>query len=89
MKKELYGILLFFSIVLTAVSLFSYHAADPCVSNNFFSVPDNIHNAFGLLGAHFAGFFIFLFGLGAFWIPFVLGLGSVWLLKERDRKSVV
>ncbi|WP_457553856.1 DNA translocase FtsK [Desulfobacula sp.] len=88
MKKELYGLVLFFSIVLTSVSLFSYHASDPCVANHFFSIPDNIHNAFGLLGAHFAGFFIFLFGLGAFWIPVVLGVASVWLLKGRSVKII-
>ncbi|MBC8438847.1 MAG: DNA translocase FtsK 4TM domain-containing protein [Deltaproteobacteria bacterium] len=89
MKKELYGILLFFSIVLTSVSFFSYNVADPCVGNNFFIIPDNIHNAFGLLGAHFAGFFIFLFGLGAFWIPLVLGFVSVWLLKGRSVKIIL
>ena len=89
MKKELYGILLFFSIVLTSVSFFSYNVADPCVGNNFFIIPDNIHNAFGLLGAHFAGFFIFLFGLGAFWIPLVLGFSSVWLLKGRSVKIIL
>jgi len=89
MKKELYGILLFFSIVLTSVSLFSYNAADPCVSNHFFNVPANINNACGLLGGHFAGFFIFLFGLGAFWIPFVLIFCSVWLLKGRSIKIIL
>jgi DNA segregation ATPase FtsK/SpoIIIE, S-DNA-T family len=89
MKKELYGILLFFSIVLTSVSLFSYHASDPCVANNFFNIPDNIHNAFGLLGAHLAGFFIFLFGMGAFWIPLILCLISVWLLKGRSVKIIL
>jgi S-DNA-T family DNA segregation ATPase FtsK/SpoIIIE len=88
MKKELYGILFFFLIVLTAVSLFSYHVSDPCVGNDFFTIPDNIHNSFGLLGAHLAGFFIFLFGLGAFWIPVVLGLISVWLLKGRSLKII-
>ena len=88
MKKELYGILLFFLIVLTGVSLFSYHVSDPCVGNHFFTVPRHIHNAFGLLGAHLAGFFIFLFGMGAFWIPVVLGFISVWLLKERSLKII-
>ena len=88
MKKELYGILLFFLIVLTAVSLFSYHISDPCVGNDFFTIPDNIHNAFGLLGAHLSGFFIFLFGLGAFWIPVILGFISVWLLKARSLKII-
>jgi len=88
MKKELYGILLFFLIVLTAVSLFSYHISDPCVGNDFFIIPDNIHNAFGLLGAHLSGFFIYLFGLGAFWIPVILGFISVWLLKGREIKII-
>ena len=88
MKKELYGILFFFLIVLTSVSLFSYHVSDPCVGNQFFTIPDHIHNAFGLLGAHFAGFFIFLFGLGAFWIPVILGFISVWLLKGRAVKII-
>ena len=88
MKKELYGILLFFLIVLTAVSLFSYHISDPCVGNDFFTIPDNIHNAFGLVGAHLSGFFIFLFGLGAFWIPVILGFISVWLLKGRSLKII-
>ncbi|MBU1341371.1 MAG: DNA translocase FtsK 4TM domain-containing protein [Proteobacteria bacterium] len=88
MKKELSGILFFFLIVLTAVSLFSYHVSDPCVGNHFFKIPDNIHNSFGLLGAHLAGFFIFVFGLGAFWIPVILGLISVWLLKGRSVKII-
>jgi len=88
MKKELYGILLFFSIVLTSISLFSYHVSDPCVANNFFIIPDNIHNAFGLLGAHIAGFFIFLFGLGAFLIPAVLCIMGAWLLKGRSARII-
>lgn len=88
MKKELYGIFLFFLIVLTAVSLFSYHVSDPCVGNNFFDIPDHIHNAFGLLGSHLAGFFVFLFGLGAFWIPVVLGLISAWLLKGKPANII-
>ena len=88
MKKELICILLFFLIVLTCVSLFSYNIADPCVGNNFFTVPEQIHNAFGLFGAHFAGFFIFLFGMGAFWIPVVLGILSVWIIQARSFKII-
>ncbi|MFH2058292.1 MAG: DNA translocase FtsK 4TM domain-containing protein [Pseudomonadota bacterium] len=88
MKKELYGILLFFFILLTSVSLFSYHVADPCVGNHFFSIPGQIHNSFGLLGAHIAGFFVFLFGLGAFWVPVVLSAVSVWLLQGRAPKII-
>ncbi len=88
MKKELYGILLFFLIILTAVSLFSYHAADPCVGNNFTSVPATVHNLFGLVGAHVAGLFVYLFGIGALWIPLVLSLLSLWYLKEKSGKVI-
>ncbi|MFH2093071.1 MAG: DNA translocase FtsK 4TM domain-containing protein [Pseudomonadota bacterium] len=88
MKKELYGIFLFFSILLTAVSLFSYHVLDPRVGNHFFIIPEHIHNSFGLLGAHLAGLLIFLFGLGAFWVPVVLGAISVWLLQGRTPKII-
>jgi DNA segregation ATPase FtsK/SpoIIIE, S-DNA-T family len=88
MKKELYGILLLFAIILTAVSLFSYDAADPCVGPDFFTIPTTVHNLFGLVGAHVAGFFIYLFGVGALWVPLLLSLISVWLLKERSPKII-
>ncbi len=88
MKKEIYGILLFFFILLTSVSLFSYDAADPCVGHGFFTIPDQIYNSFGLLGAHIGGFFVFLFGLGAFWVPVILSAVSVWLLQERKPKII-
>lgn len=88
MKKELYGILLFFLIILTAVSLFSYHAADPAVGNGFTRVPDTVHNLFGLVGAHVAGLFVYLFGIGALWIPLILSLLSLWYLKEKARSII-
>ncbi len=88
MKKELVGILLFFLIVLSALSLFSYDAADPCVGNGFLRVPDIVHNNFGLIGAHVAGFFVYLFGLGAFFFPVILGLSSLWYLKARAKKII-
>jgi DNA segregation ATPase FtsK/SpoIIIE, S-DNA-T family len=88
MKKELYGMLLLFSIILTAVSLFSYHAADPCVGPDFFMIPKMVHNAFGLVGAHVAGFFIYLFGIGALWVPLILSLIGLWYLKERSSNII-
>ncbi|WP_022664174.1 DNA translocase FtsK [Desulfospira joergensenii] len=88
MKKELIGILLFFLIVLSALSLFSYDASDPCVGNGFFQVPDNTHNYFGLIGAHVAGLFVYLFGIGAFWMPVILALSSIWYLKARTPKII-
>lgn len=88
MRKELFGILLFFFILLTSVSLFTYHASDPCVGNDFFVVPDQVHNAFGLLGAHIAGFLVFLFGLGAYWVPVILCAVSFWLIQGRKIRII-
>ncbi len=88
MKKELTAIFLCFLIVLTAVSLYSYDAADPCVGNNALSLPDNVHNLFGLVGSHVAGLFVYLFGIGALWIPLILSLLGVWYLKGKGKKIV-
>ena len=88
MKKELYGIFLFFLIILTTVSLFSYHAADPCVGNNPLSLPSHVHNLFGLVGAHVAGFFVYLFGIGSLWIPLILALLSFWALNGKGGRII-
>ena len=88
MKKELYGIFLLFLIILTSVSLFSYHASDPCVGNHFFSLPDHVHNLFGLVGGHVAGLFIYLFGIGALWVPLILSLIGVWLLRKKSGRVI-
>ncbi len=89
MKKELVYILLFFLIVLSCVSLLSYNIADPSIGNDFFNIPEQIHNAFGLFGAHFAGAFVFLFGMGALWIPVILVFISVWIIKAKSLKIII
>ncbi len=88
MKKELYGIFLFFLIVFFSVSLFSFHNSDPCIGASFFNTPDQVHNLFGLAGSHAAGLFIWLFGLGAFWFPVLLALVSLFMLNEKSPKSI-
>ena len=88
MKKELNGILFLFLIVFISVSLLSYHNLDPSVGNHPFSLPDDVHNLFGIIGAHVAGFFVFLFGLGAFWIPVLLALAAAWYLKGRSGRII-
>ncbi|MEE4363143.1 MAG: DNA translocase FtsK 4TM domain-containing protein, partial [Desulfotignum sp.] len=88
MRKELTSLVLVFLIILTAVSLFSFHAQDPALGHDVFAVPDTIHNQFGLLGAHVAGFFIFLFGVGAFWVPVILALFTLWYVKEKSAKII-
>ena len=80
--------LLLFSIILTAVSLFSYDASDPCIGPDFFTIPEVVLNLFGLVGAHVAGFFIYLFGVGALWVPLILSLTGLWYFKERSSNII-
>lgn len=88
MKKELIAILFLFLVIFTAVSLFSYHASDLSMGKGFWSASKNVHNAFGFIGAHTAGLLIYLFGLGAFFVPAILGLSGFWLLKGRSRRII-
>ncbi len=89
MKKELIGIFFVFSFILVLLSLFSYSATDPSCCNNPFSTPKNIENLFGLLGAHIAGLFVFLFGLGAFWLPCLILLTALWYFKGKSLRVIV
>ena len=75
MRKEITGILLFFLVVFTLVSLLSYNPADPSINNA--KTAGDVHNMFGVLGAQIAGILIGLFGLGAFWFPILLLLISI------------
>jgi DNA segregation ATPase FtsK/SpoIIIE, S-DNA-T family len=86
MRKEIAGILLFFLVVLTLVSLLSYNPADPSIHNA--TATSHIHNLFGLIGSHLAGLLIGLFGLGAFWIPALLMLGSIHLFGRQPVKNI-
>jgi DNA segregation ATPase FtsK/SpoIIIE, S-DNA-T family len=88
MRKELTGLIFLFLVILSSISLFTYHKADPCVGNGFFTIPQNIHNAFGLVGAHTAGIFVFLFGIGAFFVPIILGILAVWIFRGKSLKAV-
>ncbi len=81
MRKEISGILVVFLVIFTLVSLVSYSPYDPSINNA--ADAGQIHNLFGIAGAHVAGLFIGLFGLGAFWIPFLLMLISVNLLSGK------
>lgn len=87
MRREISGIFLFFLVVLTFVSLFSFHPSDPSIHH--LTQPSSIKNLFGLVGAHLSGFIIGLFGIGAFWIPLLLFLASIHLLKNHGRKAVL
>ncbi len=89
MKKEIIGILLFFLVILTFVSLFSYSPADPSINNHVLLRVREIHNFFGLLGAFFAGTLIAGFGLGSFWLPVILLACSINYLQGRSQKIIL
>ena len=86
MRKEIIGILLFFLVVFTLISLVSYSPTDPSINN--VKAAGEIRNFFGVLGAHIAGLLIGLFGLGAFWIPVILLLLSIHILGAYPHKAL-
>ncbi len=87
MRKEIYGIILFFLVIFTLISLLSYSPADPSINNA--RAAGQIHNLFGVFGAHVAGMLIGLFGLGAFWIPILLLLASVHFFGNHPNKAMI
>ena len=87
MRKEIIGLSLFFLVIFSLISLLSYDPADPSIHNA--KAAGDIHNAFGLLGAHLAGFLIGLFGLGAFWIPAIFLLASIQFFRGRNGNEIV
>jgi S-DNA-T family DNA segregation ATPase FtsK/SpoIIIE len=87
MRKEIYGIILFFLVIFTLISLLSYSPADPSINNA--RAAGQIHNLFGIVGAHVAGFLIGLFGLGAFWIPILSLLASIHFFGNHPNKAMI
>lgn len=87
MRKEIFGVFLFFLVILTLLSLLSYSPADPSINNA--RAAGQVHNLFGLFGAHLSGILIGLFGLGAFWIPILLLLTSLHLFANNPGKAIV
>ena len=87
MRKEILGVILLFTLVFTAVSLLSYDPSDPCI--NYVRASGEVHNLFGLAGAHVAGFLISVFGLGAFWMPIVLLVITLHVFKGYSRPTIV
>jgi S-DNA-T family DNA segregation ATPase FtsK/SpoIIIE len=87
MRKEIYGIILFFLVIFTLVSLLSFSPADPSINNA--RSAGQIHNLFGIVGAHVSGMLIGLFGLGAFWIPILLLLASIHFFGNHPSKAMI
>ena len=87
MKKEIIGLGFLFLVVFTLISLLSYSDTDPSVFYNTGVIGD-VNNLFGIMGANLSGLLIGLFGLGAFWIPFLLLLASIFILIKTPAKPV-
>ena len=88
MKKEIIGILFFFMVVFSLISLLSFDPGDPCL---FFNAGGGgqVHNLFGVFGANFAGSLVGLFGIGAFWIPFLFLLGSILFFGKDTGRALL
>jgi DNA segregation ATPase FtsK/SpoIIIE, S-DNA-T family len=87
MRREIIGILLFFLVIFTLISLLSYSPEDPSIHN--VTAAGHVHNLFGLLGAQVSGFLIGLFGLGAFWIPVLLMVASIRIFGNQSNRTLV
>lgn len=87
MRKEIIGILLFFLVIFTLISLLSYHHSDPSIHNA--GATGSVSNLFGTVGAHCAGILIGLWGLGAFWVPVLLLLASIHFFSNQSREVLI
>ena len=87
MRREIIGILLFFLVIFSLISLVSYSPGDPSIHNITASV--HVHNLFGVLGAQVSGFLIGLFGLGAFWFPVLLMVASIRMFGNQSNRTLV
>ncbi|MFC1857060.1 DNA translocase FtsK [Thermodesulfobacteriota bacterium] len=87
MRKEIAGILLFFLLIFALISLLSYSPEDPSIHHA--KATGDIHNLFGFLGAHFSGVLIGLFGIGSFWLPFLLLFASIHVFAGHPRKAII
>ena len=86
MRKEIIGLILFFLVIFTLISLISFSPTDPSILQA--AVTDKPHNLFGLMGAHLSGLLIGLFGLGAFWVPAICLLTSIHFLGNHSTKAI-
>lgn len=87
MRKEISGIILFFLVIFTLISLLSFSPADPSINNA--RAAGQIQNLFGIVGAHVSGMLIGLFGLGAFWIPILFLLASIHFFGNHPNKAMI
>ncbi|RJP92546.1 MAG: DNA translocase FtsK [Desulfobacteraceae bacterium] len=85
MRKEIITLILIFIVIFSSVSLLSFSPEDPSIHH--VGHTGAIHNFFGFLGAHVAGFLIGLFGIGAFWIPILFLIACIEFFKNRSGQT--
>ena len=86
MRKEIIGIILFFLVIFSMISLLSYSPTDPSINNA--RAGGDIHNLFGVFGAHTAGILVGLFGIGSFWLPLLLLLMSIQFFGNQSGRTM-
>jgi len=87
MRREIVGIFLFFFVIFTLISLLSFHPQDPSIHSA--GGGGRVQNLFGVVGAHLAGALIGLFGMGSFWIPILLLLGSLHFFGNQPLRVIL
>lgn len=85
-KSELIGLFLATSALFLGACLISYHPHD---SSLFYysSISRPIQNFGGVIGAHFAAIFMYLFGASSLLIVFLLSFGAYVACKRRKIKD--
>jgi S-DNA-T family DNA segregation ATPase FtsK/SpoIIIE len=87
MRKELIGILLFFLVVFTLISLLSYSPYDPSINNA--KAAGEVHNLFGVVGSNIAGIFVAIFGMASFIIPVAILFISVRFFGNYTGRIII
>jgi S-DNA-T family DNA segregation ATPase FtsK/SpoIIIE len=87
MRKELIGILLFFLVVFTLISLLSYSPYDPSINNA--KGAGEVNNLFGVVGSNIAGLFVALFGIASFIIPVAILFLSIRFFSDYSGRLVI
>lgn len=94
-KREVLGFIFLALVVFTVVCLLTYSPGDPGLHRFLTNgetgleplVNANIHNAFGLVGAYLASMFFMVLGIGALWVPLILLIAGLRLLRAKKEHA--
>lgn len=81
MRRDFIILVLIFAALFVFGSLASFHPEDPSILHA--SGDPQVHNFFGLAGAWVGGFLMGCFGVGAFWLPLLMGESIRRLVKNQ------